>query len=156
MSYAPSKVPKILGLGVVAFLISPFLVYAAQLMWQSGLAEYFHLDPRADWPLATDEHAKIAATACGIEEWQLGPAFTFHGPPPEEPFFGYEIASLPAEEVPFEGPGEGRSWDRTERIDSINTCLCASFDEQQVRAILAAPALHYSIHGPNASESGTF
>lgn len=155
MSYEPSKFPKIMGLGVVALLISPIAFTATQLLWQSDLANHLQPDPRANWPLATDEHAQIAATACDIEKWHWASVLKFDGPQAEEPYFGYEIASLPAEEVPYEGPGKGRSWDRTERIDSINACLCASFDEQQVRAILAAPALHYSIQGSNASESDT-
>jgi hypothetical protein len=91
-------------------------------------------------PLANDKNAEIAAGDCGIEDWRWAWMVAFDAPQPEEPYFAYELESLPLEEIEPELAG-GRSWDRTERIETINACLTDSFEEQGVRVGLTAPGL---------------
>jgi hypothetical protein len=97
---------------------------------------------------ATDQNAEIAADDCGIDEWHWASMIAFDGPQPEEPYFAYDLQSLPSEEIETttvwpDSPilDDARSWDRTERIETINACLNASFEKQEVRVNLAAPAL---------------
>lgn len=95
-------------------------------------------DSRNNLPFAKKQNAQIAARDCGVDEWQLVQMLAIHGPPPEEPHFSYELESLASEEI---GADQGRTWDRTKRIETINACLCASFERQRVRFGIAAPAL---------------
>ena len=101
-------------------------------------------DPFDNRPLGTPEQVKLATEKCGVDKWRLAEVIVFDGPQTDEHHLTYEIVSLPSEEV---GDPDGRTWNRTNRVEQIEACLIKSFDEQGVRVPMIGAARSVSCRG---------
>ncbi|WP_156839919.1 hypothetical protein [Novosphingobium aquimarinum] len=97
-----------------------------------------------DRPLGTIEQVELAAKKCGVAEWHLDEVFAFDAPQTDERHLSFKVASLPHEEV--DDPN-GRTWNRTKRVERIEACLLNSFDEQGVRVPMLGAARSVSCQG---------
>ncbi|MEO9469130.1 hypothetical protein [Parasphingorhabdus sp.] len=96
-------------------------------------------------PLAEEEHARVAANDCSIEEWGWTTAYALSEPPiPPQKSFSYELEPTPDEAIEPQHLN-GQTWDMTDRVKLSEACVRSSFERQGVYSDISPPGLVLTI-----------